>query len=208
MRLKSPPRTDKTEREEREQQLRDFIRSNLDGLAEGAGAVLLFARAPDSLPARIVFELSETLAARNAGARFVFAGAAAAASGEQWRLNFDPAFGHEIRILRDPRYLDGHEQLVLGGRSVWFGDSMRREPEKRDAFVHVVDGCEETAARCRATFQHVWAAAAPIYAHGLDAGATAQPLPVPEAPVPPKTENALPPGGLETLEAWQVSTRH
>ena len=213
MRLKSPHRNEATEREERELQLRDFITSNLDGLREGADCVLLFARAPDSLPARIVFALSETLAARNLGARFVFAGAAAATSGDAWRLNFDPAFGHETRIVRDPRYLDGHEQLILGGRSVWFGDSMRREPDKRDAFTHFVDGCEPTAASCRATFGRIWKAAVPVYAHGLAAQSLAaqplaQPAPAAAASIQPKTESNLPPGGLETLEAWQVSTRH
>ena len=208
MRLKSPIRNEATEREEREEQLRDFIKANLDGLREGADSVLLFARAPDSLPARVVFELSQVFAAHNLGARFVFAGAAAATSGDQWRLNFDKAFSHEIRLLRDSRYLDGHEQLVLGGRSVWFGDSMRREPDKRDAFVHFVDGCEPTAARSRATFGRIWHAAVPVYAHSLTPQPPAEPLSAPDVLAQPQSETGLPPGGLETLEAWQVSTRH
>ena len=208
MRLKSPLRNETTEREEREQQLRDFIKSNLDSLSEGPDALLLFARAPDSLVARIVFELSEALAARKLGARFVFAGAAAATSGDAWRLNFDPAFSHEIRILRDPRYLDGHEQLVLGRCSVWFGDSMRREPDKRDAFIHYVGSCERTATRTRATFHRVWAAASPIFANGPVSLPAVQPEPAREAPALSGSATALPPGGLETLEAWQVSTRH
>ena len=209
MRLKSPPRNETTEREEREQQLRDFINSNLDSLSQGPDAMLLIARAPDSLPARILFEMSPVLASRRLGAQFAFTGAAVATDGDAWRMQFDPAFIHEIRVLRDPRYLDGHEQLVLGGRSMWFGDSMRREPDKRDAFASFIDGNEAASAHSRATFKRVWVAAKPIYAHGV----------APHTPAPPAESEAvpaaaaqlaagMPPGSVETLEAWQVSTRH
>ena len=209
MNLKSPPRKETTEREERQQQLRDFIGSSLDALQDGPDSVLLIARAPDSLPARILFELSKVLAARNLGARIAFTGAATATVGDAWRLNFDTAFAHEIRVLRDPRFLDGHEQLVLGRHSVWFGDSMRREPDKRDAFASFVAGSADMVAQSRATFQRVWAAALPIYAHRSPTqDVTAQAQPEPEAVQQAKQSNGLPPGSLETLEAWQVSTRH
>lgn len=207
MRLKSPPRNETTQREEREQQLRDFITSNLDQLTEGPAAMLLIARAPDSLPARVIFELSSALAKRNLGAQIAFTGAAVATDGDAWRMQFDPAFAHEIRVLHDPRYLDGHEQLVLGGRSLWFGDCMRREPEKRDAFASFVDDNEAASARSRATFNRIWAAAKPIYAHGQ---APAVVTPTVEA-VPIQTATVaegVPPASVDTLEAWQVSTRH
>ncbi len=212
MQLKSPPRNATTEREERATQLRDFITSNLESLSEGPAAILLIARAPDSLPARIIFEMSEVLASRRLGAQIAFTGAAVATDGDAWRMQFDPAFSHEIRVLRDARYLDGHEQLVLGGRSLWFGDCMRREPDKRDAFASFVDGNEAVAAHSRAAFKRVWVAAKPIYAHGQvhdrQAPAAADEA-VPAAPVAASTVAAgVPPGSIETLEAWQVSTRH
>ena len=207
MQLKSPPRNATTEREEREAQLRDFITSNLASLIEGPDAMLLIARAPDSLPARILFEMSSVLASHNLGAQIAFTGAAVATDGDAWRMQFDPSFTHEIRVLRDPRYLDGHEQLVLGGRSLWFGDSMRREPDKRDAFVSFVDGNEEVTARSRATFKRVWMAAKPIYAHGPVAVVVA-PAAEPESMPAAQVAAGVPPGTVETLEAWQVSTRH
>ncbi len=203
MRLKPPARNETTEREEREQQLRDFIQSSMDGMTGGADALLLLARAPDSLPARILFEMSETLAARGLGAQIALVGASVALIGQSWKLNFDNGFGHEIRVLRDPRFLDGHEQLIIGERSLWFGDSMRREPEKRDAFSSFVKGDEAAARRNRQSFKRIWGSAIPVYAHNSPFGCA---LPQPQLPeIPP---SALPAGAIEVLEAWQVSTRH
>lgn len=205
MRLKAPARNEVTEREEREQQLRDFIKSGLESTAGAADAIMLIARAPDSLPARILFEMSETLAAGGLGAEIVLVGASVALVGQSWKLNFASGFQHEIRVLRDPRYLDGHEQLVIGECAVWFGDCMRREPDKRDAFASFVNGSEASARQNRKAFKRLWATAVPIYAHSLPVVREAQ------TPKPAMTEipaSALPAGTIETLEAWQVSTRH
>ena len=98
---------------------------------------------------------------------------------------------------------------MLGRHSVWFGDCMRRDPDKRDAFTCFVTGSADTVVQTRATFQRVWAAAIPIYVHRLpSADASVQPQLEPEAVQQSNQSRGLLPGSLETLEAWQVSTRH
>ncbi len=205
MRLKAPARTEVTEQEEREQQLRDFIKSGLESAVGAADALMLIARAPDSQPARILFEMSQSLAARGLGAVIVLVGASVALVGQSWKLNFASGFQHEIRVLRDPRYLDGHEQLIVGENAVWFGDCMRREPDKRDAFASFVNGNTATAQQNRKAFKRIWAAAIPVYAHSSPA------VREQEKPKPDMAEvssSLLPAGTIETLESWQVSTRH
>ena len=167
MQFKAPIRPMAADREDREHKLREFVQV---GVAEAGAAgepILLVARCPDSLSTRLLFALSAELAASGVAARIVFAGAPLVATGEAWNLSFDPAFRHEIRLLRDPRYLDGHEQMVVGTSSVWFGDSMRREMDKRDAFSSFIAGNPETAGRARVTFERLWTAAEPLYQHQL-----------------------------------------
>lgn len=187
---KAPARTDFREREDRESQLKDFMRSALEAVKAGPAEILLVAKAPESHAAKALFSISDECAARNIRARIVFAGGALVKTGEAWHLSFDPAFRHEIRILHDPRFLDGHEQLVLGGERQWFGDSMRREADKRDAFSLFHSSDTAGAQRSRATFERVWAQAVPVYAHSLDAGC--EPVEVSVMTPPQMTGNVQP----------------
>ena len=146
------------------------------------------ARAPESVAAKALFAVSEQLAKHRITARIVLAGGAVVKSGDSWHLSFDPGFRHEIRILHDVRFLDGHEQLVLGCNSQWFGDSMRREPDKRDAFTMFLNDDQVAAGRSRATFDRLWALAEAVYVHCLDSvsdpvevSVVAPPPPVPAA---------------------------
>ncbi len=168
MQTKAPARSEIREREDRELQLKEFIRGALEAVKSGPGEILLVARAPESVAAKALFAMSDECAARQIRARIVFAGGALVKTGEAWHLSFDPAFQHEIRILHDGRFLDGHEQLVLGVQAQWFGDSMRREPDKRDAFAMFKNEDEVGAGRSRATFDRLWSLAVPVYAHSLD----------------------------------------
>lgn len=167
MQIKAPARTDNREREDREQQLKEFMRAALEAVKSGPGEILLVARAPESLAAKALFAISDECASRSIRARIVFAGGALVKTGEAWHLSFDPAFRHEIRLLHDARFLDGHEQLVLGATAQWFGDSMRREPDKRDALALYKQADHEGASRSRATFERLWALAIPVYAHSM-----------------------------------------
>lgn len=68
----------------------------------------------------------------------------------------------EVRILRDERLLNAHEQLVLGSSLTWVGDCMRRDPEKRDAYEFYGREADAAAAWARTSFDRLWAIAEPL----------------------------------------------
>ena len=55
----------------------------------------------------------------------------------------------EVRWAANPRFLDAHEQLVVGDTASWTGDCMRRDPEKRDAFQSFNPDCTEATGWAR-----------------------------------------------------------
>ena len=71
-----------------------------------------------------------------------------------------------VRHGQDLRLLDAHEQLVLGPRSAWCGDCMRRNPSERDAFEAYIRGEETLAAWAAKTFERIWEGGQPITASG------------------------------------------
>lgn len=66
-----------------------------------------------------------------------------------------------VRIVRDRRFLDAHEHLVLGHASVWTGDTMRRDPARCDALEHYGQDCRIAARLARRFFQRLWTTARP-----------------------------------------------
>ena len=171
MQANVPPSNDPHQPDDRQQRLEDFIANALDGTpGQRLDDVLIVARSPASAVARALFTLSAKLAARASGARIVFASSPAMAAGETWQMSFDQGFAHEIRIVANPRFLAAHEQLVIGEAAVWYGDSMRRDPDKRDAFASWSHDAAESL-RARQTFTRLWRGAEPLYAHHLDVGA-------------------------------------
>lgn len=200
MRSKPPVASDALRMETREERLKAFMSEALEQ-TPGArpDAILVVARSPESAVARAIFALSPSLAARSIGARMVFASSSAMASGEVWQLSFDRGFAHEIRLVANPRFLAAHEQLVIGDGAVWFGDSMRREPDKRDAFSsYSRDGAE--ALRARQTFARLWAGAEPLYVHQLDG-----PMPI---AVDGAASGVLPPEAAAAPAVWHAPNRH
>lgn len=219
--MKTQFRSEVQLRQDREQQLRDFIRDGVRTATAGSAKIRVLARAPESMVARILFEMSGEIAARGLSAEIVFAGAAVVQAGDSWQLAFDPALAHEIRLAREPRLLDGHEQLVIGDGHVWFGDSMRREGDKRDAFASFANGDLGAGRRATATYLRIWAAAEIVYSHrSVESGAMRHagvPAGSPKVPeiaaanagvVVVASADGLPAGAAETLGAWQPSTRH
>ena len=203
MQVKTPHYCETAVQEAKEQQFKEFIRN---GIASSVGAkqpILLLVRSPACMAARALFSISGELAIAGNGAQVIFAGGAVATSGDAWNLNFDPQFIHETRLLRDVRYLDGHEQLVCGTGHVWFGDSMRREPDKRDAFSSYVSANSELSSRARMTFARILSGAELIYNQ----------LCGDYSPAPSVTSGATPAvtlaaGISETLNTWRSSDRH
>lgn len=73
----------------------------------------------------------------------------------------DKGLRWEIRVMRSPRLLDAHEQLSVGGAS-WHGDSLRRDPDKRDLFEQFHAGGGEQQAWTELSFARLWALAEPV----------------------------------------------
>lgn len=164
MHSKTPARSVDLQPEERLRQLEAFVSSAVESIGQDReDAILLVARSPESPIARAVFSLSGALARRGLGGRIVFACSEAMAAGDVWQLSFDGNFNHETRLLPDPRALGAHEQLIIGDSALWFGDSMRRDPTKRDAFQSFTQG--DDAATARRTFARLWQTSLPLYGH-------------------------------------------
>lgn len=75
-----------------------------------------------------------------------------------------------IRHGEDLRLLDAHEQLVLGQRSAWCGDCMRRNPSERDAFEAFIRNEETLSSWAATAFERMWRNGRPITASGKRAG--------------------------------------
>jgi len=67
-----------------------------------------------------------------------------------------------VRWARDIRLHDAHEQLVLGDKASWMGDSMRREPGKHDSYEWYAPNCPTAAHWARVAFERLWAASPPV----------------------------------------------
>jgi len=146
--------------QEREQQIARFIRQYLDMAAlDGPQAVLLVARSGASPVACALRDAAVEIASRGIGVRMIVASEERVQ--EAWPAATDRS-GREIRIARNPRLLDAHEQLVLGQRATWFGDSLRRDPMKRDAFESYTADDTAAAGRARSTFERLWRATEPL----------------------------------------------
>jgi hypothetical protein len=219
MRPTNPPFRPFETKEERENNLREFIREALDETAGGrADAISVLARSPSSPVVAALLALSEELATRGIGAAVVLAGGTLAAANETWNLTFNSNFVHEIRLTSNPRILDGHEQLIVGERSVWYGDCMRRDPAKRDAFNSYLPNDPAAARAGRFAFQCLWQSAHSLYRNSALSSVV---VTSPDG-AGTKTVDAVPAGAVgslhhlggngasiaETLAAWQPLTRH
>jgi hypothetical protein len=159
--------SDVARREQKERGLRQFIESFLArgefAAGEAERTCLLLARSPESPVARVIAEFAQDRRVQ-LPIRAIFTTLEASAASGSPGLSALPAFVAEIRLARDPRLLDAHEQLVLGSRTSWIGDCMRRDPLKRDAYeAYSADG-RGKALRAVASFERMWRVAAPVSA--------------------------------------------
>ena len=70
-----------------------------------------------------------------------------------------------VRHARNPALADAHEQLTLGTEMSWAGDSMRREPTKRDAFECYDIDNPESVILARRSFAQLWNACLDVSAN-------------------------------------------
>lgn len=144
--------------EEKVAKLIEFISKDIDNRsASGSGAkggcYLLIARSLDSPVTQSLRALAPQITAAGITVRNIFSAL---------RPGHATDLPGECRVLRDPRLLAAHEQLVLGPTCAWIGDSMRRDPQKRDALEWYVTSCAGTAELASSSFERIWLAAEPV----------------------------------------------
>lgn len=111
-------------------------------------------------------------------------------------------FVDALRWAQNPRLIDAHEQLTLGSRSAWVGDSMRRDPELRDAYERYEVECVATSDQARQAFTRIWVVSEPVFAptHNSEVAEIAGP-----DLMDPNTFDALPD---EPTDRSNAATRH
>jgi len=139
-----------------------FIAEDLEersgrGFPVAAGCYLLIARSPESPVAKALRTQAKQMAAAGIIVRALFCEVGQVAA---LAAPFVPP--GECRRMRDARLLAAHEQLVLAFDRTWIGDSMRREPSKRDTYERFAPNSVETAALASRSFERLWRTAAPI----------------------------------------------
>ena len=167
MQIKVPPGNNAELQEAREQRLMAFASAGIEAFA-GAGAdtggttILAVARCGESPVARALAALGPVLAANGVKVRLVFSDEDTtidpfiAGSAESATTGLS-----EIRIVRDPRLRDAHEQLIVGRTAVWFGDSLRRDIHRRDLFEQFLSNAPESARAAAQAFEQLWSRTEP-----------------------------------------------
>ena len=165
MQIKVPPSTLRDLLETRERRLTGFLTAGIQdaaGAREGTteGAILAVARCGESPVARALTALRPTLAAAGFKVRVVF-------SEDDAQVDQFIAGGHDgcampdVRIVRNPRLRDAHEQIIVCGSAVWFGDSLRRDINRRDLFEQYLGAAPEAALAAARAFDKLWARTEP-----------------------------------------------
>lgn len=119
--------------------------------------ITLIARSRESPIARALASRAELIAARGIGVRALFVLPRAHVDAGPWTPgSADLAFRREVRWCDLSRFADAHEQLVLGPAASWIGDSMRRDPAKRDALDLQRPACAATGVFAARSFERLW----------------------------------------------------
>jgi hypothetical protein len=168
-----------TRRGEKELRLAAFIArgvqgmaSQMPGVAAGQpeqGELLAIARSVQSPLVKAIATRASEIAAAGGTMRLILAkpdGLALSDALAAMRAAF-PAC--EVRLARNPRLIEAHEQLTIGARIAWTGDSMRRDPATCDAYESFVEDCPQIAAAAAATFERLWRDCAPLAADAMPA---------------------------------------
>jgi hypothetical protein len=161
MQIKVPPSTRRDLLETREQRLTGFLTAGLKdaaGAREGTteAAILAVARCGESPVARALIALRPALAAAGFKVRVVF-------SEEDAQVDQFVAGAHDggampdVRVVRNPRLRDAHEQVIVCGSAVWFGDSLRRDINRRDLFEQFLGAAPDAALAAARAFEKLWA---------------------------------------------------
>jgi hypothetical protein len=172
MRFPHHARMSITRRAEKELRLAAFIARGLEGMAsekQGAaaaqpapGTLLAIARSVQSPLVKTIVARAHEIAAAGSTVRLILAKADDLALSDALAAVRAASLACEVRLARNPRLIEAHEQLTIGARITWIGDTMRRDPTTCDAYESFVEDCPEIAAAATATFERLWRDCAPL----------------------------------------------
>jgi hypothetical protein len=170
-----------TRRGEKEQRLTAFIAQGLARIGQStvsqhASEICVLARSIDSPVVRAIGALAAEIAAAGCPVRLMLIKSDRLMPAGGCAYPQVATLDCEVRLARDPRLIEAHEQMVLGRRACWTGDSMRRDPAASDAYESFIDDCPELAAAAQSTFERLWTAAEPLFEH--------RPMATPPGPAP------------------------
>lgn len=165
MQIKVPPTSPTNVLDAREHRLTAFVTASIEAaVADGHRAnILAVIRSSESPVARALIALRPLLAAQGATIRLVIADEDAPITQFMPGDTSGDAVATDVRIARNPRLRDVHEQLVVG-HSVWFGDSLRRDVTRRDLFEQFHRATPEIARAAAHTFENLWSRTEPYLA--------------------------------------------
>ena len=210
--MKSAPRMDVVKREAKEGKLKDFISAHLLTVTTNEPTTwLLIARSSHSPVVKALNALAGDIAKAQVTVRAILAVLDTGAVDTQTEtMMLCPT---ECRVASNPCLLEAHEQLVLSATTCWIGDSMRREPDKRDAYECYAADHATTAHWSTTSFNRLWAASDTIVPRAL-AAATESVIAddvvatqVQAAPSDLPNANDLPPAA-DATSSVTASTRH
>lgn len=173
-------------KEDKEARLKAFIAENLESCAAASpdaaapAVITLVARSVGSPVVSALCAFASELAAQYVAVEVVLA----SEGGDREAAVSLVAAGWRVRILKDLRFRDAHEQLVIGSLSAWIGDCMRRDPLKRDAFESFAAACPTTVARASTSFDRLWLKAIPIQIPQACGASTSGTVAVEDCPAP------------------------
>ena len=202
MKQTAPDRMDVVKKEDKEARLTAFVRKDLEQRRAGAdttgcGDYRLVLRSAESPVARALAGLASELSAAGIGLRVVLAQVSTdTIDADIQRI---ASFADGVRVVRDIRLLDAHEQLVLAPTTAWIGDCMRREPSKRDAYECYAENRADVAGWAATSFERMWLI-------GRPAGPIRAAIPTPVS-----EDDAMPAAMLAALDEVvppEVATRH
>jgi hypothetical protein len=185
MRFSQHFRTSVTRRGEKELRLGAFIARSLHAVTAPVQiglpparerTLLVMARSPQSPVVKSLAALAREIAAAGCSVRMILARADRAGPPDGFIAVQAAGLDCEVRLARNPRLIEAHEQLVVGARTCWTGDSMRRDPAICDAYESFVEDCPPIAAAAATAFDRLWLGCEPFAepAPAALAGAMAQ----------------------------------
>jgi hypothetical protein len=168
MRFSARFQTEGPHQDDKQARICNFIRQYLTAGGDCSRTVLVVARSAQSPVLQALHTVVRDGIIPGIEARVVVADdEAGAVAGESGELACD------VRTANNPRLLDAHEQLIVGD-AAWYGDSMRRDPMKRDAFECFVANDRVATRQARATFDKLWHSAGLLPARDADVGHRAE----------------------------------